>query len=179
MPVRLLDSKFNTALLIGGGLLASGLVHLGWWGISGQPWEGPLSLRKPALFGISGGLTILSLVWVVSRLSPRPGDRWFVNGLSTLLLLEVGLITVQCWRGVPSHFNRATPVDAQVEAAMLAMIAAVTAGIGWLCWRSVRLPDFDRADQLALRAGLWFLLLGCLLGFVTTWLGDANLAAAI
>ena len=45
------------------------------------------------------------------------------------LLLEVGLITVQQWRGVRSHFNRTTTFDASIEVIMLGLILLVTAGI--------------------------------------------------
>src|SRR6266852_3625614 len=55
-------------------LLASGLIHVGILALGGGSWEGPVSLRKAATFGLSFGLTLLTLVWVASfmRLSARP-----------------------------------------------------------------------------------------------------------
>jgi hypothetical protein len=59
--------------LIGALLLASGLIHLGILAISGGSWMGPLSLRKPMTFGLSFGLTLITITWVSSFL--RLGDR--------------------------------------------------------------------------------------------------------
>jgi hypothetical protein len=97
--------------------------------------------------------------------------------MSVGLLLEVGLITLQHWRGVPSHFNRATPFDAMVESTMLGLILLVTAGIAWLCWRSNDLPPTTESRAIAIRAGLWFLLVACGLGLFATIAGERNLAA--
>ena len=101
-------SKDKTPRLIAGLLLVSGLLHLGLWCFSGQAWEGALSWRKPALFGISGGLTVWSLGWVMTHLIPGTRDKFWSRVMAWSLLWEVGLITLQCWRGVPSHFNDAT-----------------------------------------------------------------------
>ena len=38
--------------LVGLLLLTSGIVHLGILSCSGGSWEGPLSFRKPAVFGL-------------------------------------------------------------------------------------------------------------------------------
>src|SRR5262245_28753874 len=45
-------------------LASSGLVHLALLMVSGASWQGPLSLRKPATFGLSFGLTLATIVWV-------------------------------------------------------------------------------------------------------------------
>ena len=42
-------------------LLLSGLVHLGILIIDGGSWKGPLS-RKPITFGLSFGLTLITIV---------------------------------------------------------------------------------------------------------------------
>ncbi len=55
-------------------LCASGLVHLGLWMAAGQEWEGPISLRKPALFGISSGLTLWSLDGCCPAYRRTPGN---------------------------------------------------------------------------------------------------------
>src|SRR6516165_7516029 len=58
---------------VGALLLVSGLVHLAILIASGGSWEGPLSWRKPATFGLSFGLTLITIIWVASFL--RQGDR--------------------------------------------------------------------------------------------------------
>jgi len=164
------------SLAMGAVLFVSGLFHLTFLWLTGAAWSGPVSPRKPGLFGLSAGVTVCSIAWVVSRLTPRRSDQHLTHLLSGGLLLEVGLITLQYWRGVPSHFNRATSVDALIEAIMLGLILLVTLGVGWIAWRSNRLQPMPAADSLALRAGIWLLLLSCLLGLLVTIAGELNLA---
>ncbi|MEV4257971.1 hypothetical protein AB0J52_32825, partial [Spirillospora sp. NPDC049652] len=54
-------------------LFLSGLAHLAVYAVDGGPWTGPLSWRKPITFGLSFGLTVVSLTWVTSFV--RLGDR--------------------------------------------------------------------------------------------------------
>src|SRR3569833_2274587 len=54
---------------IGAALLASGLFHLLVFAIDGGPWEGPVSWRKPTTFGLSFGLTLITIAWVTSFLT--------------------------------------------------------------------------------------------------------------
>jgi hypothetical protein len=170
-------TAFQPVLWMGALLLGSGTFHLAWMALTGADWNGPLSLRKPGLFGVSAGLTVWSVAWVMTKLHPHRLDRWLACGLAGGLLLEVGLITVQQWRGVPSHFNRTTTFDAAVEVVMLGLILLVTAGIVWLTLRSCWLPALDPATAIALRGGMWLLTLSCGLGIMITMLGERNLAA--
>ncbi|MFI9808125.1 hypothetical protein ACIHEJ_27790 [Streptomyces sp. NPDC052301] len=106
-------------------LALSGLAHLVVFAVDGGPWDGPVSWRKPATFGLSFGLTLMAITWVTSYL--RVGAR-----LRSVLLLvfaadcvtEVGGITLQAWRRVPSHLNMETPFDTAVS-----MTLAVGGGI--------------------------------------------------
>lgn len=163
-------------LYIGAILVASGAAHLAWLVATNAAWEGPLSPRKPALFGLSAGVTVWSIVWVLTKLHPQPWDRLFAGAMAGGLLAEVSLITLQYWRGVPSHFNRSTFFDTTLETSMLALIVAVTVGIFWLSWRSLRLPPIEKAFAVALRGGLWLLTISCVLGIGVTILGEMNLA---
>jgi len=169
-------TNFRPSMLIGAILVASGLFHLALLWVTGGDWSGPLSPRKPALFGVSAGITVWSIAWALTRLAPRHYDEILANFMSGSLLFEVGLITLQQWRGVPSHFNRATRFDASVESMMLGLILLVTAGIAWLCWRSRWLQPMLDSDAIAIRAGLWLLLVSCGLGLLITIAGEFNLA---
>src|SRR5437667_273275 len=60
--------------LVGTLLLVSGLLHLAALVIGGGSWEGPLSLRKAVTFGLSFGLTLITIVWVASFVR-RDGGR--------------------------------------------------------------------------------------------------------
>ncbi len=169
-------AKYRPSILIGTALIASGLFHLTLLWITGADWSGPLSLRKPGLFGVSAGVTVWSIAWVLTQFEPRLYDQRVATFLSGGLLWEVGLITLQQWRGVPSHFNRATALDATIESMMLGLILLVTAGIAWLCWRSRHLQPMIESHAIAIRAGLWMLLVSCGLGLLITIAGEVNLA---
>lgn len=167
---------FRVPLLVGVVLVASGLFHLALLWFTGADWSGPLSLRKPGLFGVSAGVTIWSIAWVLTQVVPRRYDQRLANCMAGGLLLEVGLITLQQWRGVPSHFNRATTLDATIESVMLGLILLVTAGIGWLAIRSRQLLPMPESRAIAIRAGLWLLLASCGLGLMAMCAGEWNLA---
>ena len=60
-------AKFRLSILIGTALIASGLFHLALLWVTGAVWSGPLSLRKPGLFGVSAGVTAWSIAWVLTQ----------------------------------------------------------------------------------------------------------------
>src|SRR5262245_25200306 len=107
--------------IVGASLLISGLVHLSILVIGGGSWEGPLSLRKPMTFGLSFGLTLMTIVWVSSFLGLGNRPRSLLIGVFTAAcVLETALVTLQAWRGVPSHFNLETTVDGVVSRTLAA-----------------------------------------------------------
>ena len=165
----------KTTRWIVGGLLLSGGLHLLLWYFSGQTWEGAVSLRKPALFGISGGLTVWSLIWVTTKLSPRVRDAFWSRVTAWSLLGEVGLITLQYWRGVPSHFNHSTVWNSVIERTMVLLILVVTWSITRLCLHSMRPMNASPTMALAIRSGMLLLWLSCLLGVGTSAIGQWNL----
>ena len=63
----ILLGKFRLSLLIGAVLCCSGVFHLAMLWYAGADWEGPVSLRKSALFGISAGVTVWSIAWVLTQ----------------------------------------------------------------------------------------------------------------
>jgi hypothetical protein len=100
---------------IGALLIVSGLVHLAILVTTGASWEGPLSWRKPMAFGFSFGVTVITIAWVSSfvRLSDR-ARAWIVGVFTIASAFETVLVSLQTWRGVPSHFNTETSIDAIV-----------------------------------------------------------------
>jgi hypothetical protein len=156
-------------------LLALGLLHIPIQLASDLPWEDPKSYRKPILFGISTGLTLGSLLLLMSDLRPRRWDPYMRGLLCGTLVAEVLLITVQSWRRVPSHFNRSTIVDASIETGMLVCILLAVAVIFALTVRSFRqdaFPNASAARILAQRSGMVFLVLSCVLGIGITVMGN-------
>jgi hypothetical protein len=161
-------------------LLASGLAHGVVHVIEGGPWEGPVTWRKPILFGISGGLTCLSLGWVWSLLPWRRGDRWLAAATAWALFVEVLLIDLQRWRGVASHFNRTTPLDSWLYDAMGALILFVSLVILDLTVRLFRQPTRTSPDmRMAAQAGMVFLTISCGLGIWISVYGDMQVARGL
>lgn len=105
--------------LIGLLLIVSGLVHLGVLVLDGGPWDGPVSWRKPFTFGVSFGLSVLSLTWVSQFIRLRRRNV-LLGVFAVASVVEVALISVQAWRGVPSHFNMSTDVDSLIARTLAA-----------------------------------------------------------
>jgi hypothetical protein len=146
--------------LIGAVLIGTGLVHLVVFAVDGGPWHGPVSWRKPATFGLSFGLTLITIGWVSAYL-PLPGRlRRLLLGVFALdCCVEVAGITLQAWRHVPSHVNRETPFDsavASVLAAGGAILVIVLGALAVAAFRARAAPSM----RLALRAGFVTLLIG-------------------
>ena len=105
----------RVACCVGALLLASGLAHLALLIATGGSWQGPRSLRKATTFGLSFGLTLITIVWVASFIRLGRAARAVLLGVFMVAcVLEIALISTQAWRGVPSHFNVETPFDAAV-----------------------------------------------------------------
>ena len=174
------DPRARWPAIIGLVLVGSGLAHVVVWAVTGGPWEGPVTWRKPILFGISGGLTCLSAGWVWSLLAWRRGDTLLATALAGTLFIEVLLIDLQCWRGVASHFNRSTPLDSFLYDAMGGLILFVSAVLLDLTVRLLRRPGDAAADMLlAARAGMVFLVISCGLGIWVGINGDQRMAAGL
>ena len=146
-------------------LVASGMLHIFVWLLLGGDWEGSVSWRKPILFGISTGATLLSISWFFDKLRPARWDRALCRTLSISLVLEVALITLQQWRGQASHFNHNSTFDSLVENSMTALIIIATLVLLKITWRTFSYLDADPDIQLAIRAGMGFLMLSCMIGF--------------
>ena len=161
--------------LIAGGiiLLASGVLHLGIYLCLQGPWEGPVSWRKPILFGISAGLTSISMGWVWSNLSKYRSDSFFSWATALALVVEVGLIDLQQWRGVPSHFNRTTTLDSNIYNVMGILILGVTGVILMLTVRSFTNEVTQPTPMvIAIQSGLVYLAISCILGVLINISGD-------
>ena len=139
-----------------------------------------MTWRKPILFGISAGLTSLSLGWAWSKLPRRPWDEILATITAWALFVEVGLIDLQRWRGVASHFNRATPFDSFLYDAMGVLILVVTLVAVDLTVRLFRTPADLPPDMLAAaRAGFVLLVVSCGLGIGVSIHGDLQVARGL
>ncbi|MFD8808155.1 hypothetical protein [Streptomyces sp. NPDC059597] len=141
-------------------LVLSGLVHLVVFAVDGGPWDGPVSWRKPVTFGLSFGVTLMAVVWVTSYV--RLGARTRVALLAvfaTDCVVEVGGITLQAWRRVPSHLNMETPFDTGVSMMLAVGGGVLVAVLGVLAFASFRRrPGGPAGMALAVRSGFAILL---------------------
>jgi hypothetical protein len=128
-------------------------------------WAGPISWRKPIEFGISGGITTLSLAAVMSRLPRTAWLAWPCAAAIALFVPETLLIDLQTWRGVPSHFNSDTGFDVAVFSAMGTLIAFVSLAITVMTIWSFTSLGGPGSSGIAIRAGMVFLTIGQLVGF--------------
>jgi hypothetical protein len=148
------------AFAVGGLLFLSGLVHLVVLTVSGGPWTGPVSLRKPTTFGLSFGLTLASVAWVAHfiPLTGRGGNV-LLGVFTATCVVETSLVSMQAWRGVPSHFNFETGFDTVVSTTLAAggfAIVITVIGMTLAAFRSTRVDS--PAMRLALRFGFATLL---------------------
>ncbi|MFJ5309680.1 hypothetical protein [Streptomyces sp. NPDC088350] len=141
-------------------LIVSGLAHLVVFAVDGGPWYGPVSWRKPVTFGLSFGATLIAVTWVTSYL--RVGAR-----LRTVLLVvfaadcvvEVGGITLQAWRRVPSHLDMETPFDTAVSMTLAVGGAVLVVLLTVFAVASFRhRPTGPAGMALAVRSGFAILL---------------------
>ena len=149
-----------------GALLAlSGVFHVVVYLVDGGPWGGPISWRKPVVFGLSFGIALVTLSWIMGLLRPRRVIGWVVLGtLSVASVGEVALISMQKWRGVESHFNESTPFDGMVFSLMGSLVSLIGLMIVVITvWSFVRI-DAPPSLTLAVRAGLVLMLVSQVVG---------------
>jgi hypothetical protein len=146
--------------LVGGVLVLVGLAHLVAWLVVGGTWQGPVSFRKPTTFGISFGLTTITLSWFTGWLRISDRARWLLIGpLAVADTCEVVWVSLQRWRGVASHFNDDTTLDSLLFTLMGGTAVAVTATIILiLAVLAFTALDAPPSMALAIRAGLLILL---------------------
>ncbi|UOX88951.1 hypothetical protein MUY14_46055 [Amycolatopsis sp. FBCC-B4732] len=156
------------AYVVGAALFLSGAGHAVALLATGGSWLGPLSLRKAVTFGLSFGLTLASVAWATSFLTLR--TRWraaLLGAFTAASVVEVVLVSLQAWRGVPSHFNFETPFDNVVSMTLAAgggvLIVVV---IGFTAAALVEPGPAAPSLRLAVRAGLLVLLVALATGAV-------------
>ncbi|OLE26132.1 MAG: hypothetical protein AUG44_13945 [Actinobacteria bacterium 13_1_20CM_3_71_11] len=148
-------------------LLATMVVHIVALAIRGGPVTGPVSLRKPADFAETGWLLTWSVALILPRLRTRAWQRHVIGGSAVLFGVgETAVMAIQAWRGVPSHYNFSTPLDAALMRGGAAGTAGVfLVGVVVMLVAALRSPD-AASVKLGIRAGIVVLLVGCAIGFV-------------
>ncbi|MBO3736518.1 hypothetical protein [Actinoplanes flavus] len=158
------DGVERVCRVIGLVLIGAGLFHLAVFAVDGGPWQGPVSWRKPITFGLSFGMTLLTVVWLSAYLPlSRRRRGWLLGIFAVDCCAEVAGITVQAWRHVPSHLNRETGFDSAVST-VLAVGGGVLVVVLGLLVRAAFRARVAPSMRLALRAGFVSLLIGLISG---------------
>lgn len=151
--------------LCGSLLLLSAFFHLGVLFLSAGSLQGDVSWRKPIVFGEAFGVTCFSLAWVMTFLAKRRVLGWVlavVFGLASIG--EVALITMQQWRGVPSHFNTSTPFDAAVFNGMGSLVILVELVIIVMTVWTLLSLDAPNSLKWTIRIGMLLLVVAQVFG---------------
>jgi hypothetical protein len=165
----------RVAYAVGAALFLSGTVHAIVLIATGGSWLGPLSMRKAVTFGWSFGLTLASVAWATSFLTIRP--RWrsrLLGAFTAASVVEVALVSMQVWRGVPSHFNFETAFDNAVSMTLAAGGGVIILTVIGFTAAALVEPGPDAPSlRLAIRAGLVVLLIALATGAVMIGRGVA------
>jgi hypothetical protein len=153
------------AYVCAGLLIINGLFHIVVYLVDGGSLEGPVSWRKPIVFGLSFGITLMTVTWLMNFLrSKRSMRRLLLGILAVASVGEVFLISMQRWRGVASHFNEDTNFDAMVFALMgilVGLVALVIVAITVLVFARL---DAPASLAFAVRVGLVLMLVSQAVG---------------
>lgn len=123
---------------------------------------------KPAKFTLSVAVYLFTMACMLTPLDR--GLRGLAaarQAIAAAIVLEMALIYAQAARGVASHFNNSTPLDAALFAIMGALIVVNTlaaARVLWLYWAHG--PELPAPLLLAVRLGLAIFLAASLEGFL-------------
>lgn len=133
--------------------LLAAAFHLAVFAFDDTPWAGAVSWRKPTVFALSLGLLLWTFGWVLDRLSERRKLAWSLTiAFIVSSTIELGVITLQQWRGRPSHFNDMATSDAVLFGVMGAMVGVMSLMIA--VWAGMALI------MTGLGIGQWLLNLG-------------------
>lgn len=180
------ESSAAQKLLFGSGsaLFVSMIAHGAALAFSGGSIDGPVSFRKAITFAETLGLLCWSTGWLIPFLRLSRREAWLVSGsISGFALSEAFLMSMQVWRGVPSHYNFVTPFDGVVFSATGVGALGLTIVAAGLLWVSFRRPGAPPSVLLSIRAGLAITLFGAAIGVLMSvnagaaWQGPEQLGA--
>ncbi len=124
---------------------------------------------KPFKFSVSIAIYSVTLAWMLSlgRTAPR-WVWWLGTTIAAANVIEMVVIVGQVLRGRQSHFNVATPLDADLWYAMATSIVTLWLANLAIAARLFRERTGDRAATWSVRLGLLLALVGMALGFLMT-----------
>jgi hypothetical protein len=134
---------------------------------------------KPAKFAVSIAIYTFTLAWIFTLIPEWTRTRRIVGWTTAVtMVIEIALISLQAFRGAPSHFNVATLFDGVVFAVMGAAILLQTLSTFAVAVALWRHRFADRALGWALRLGMTLTIVGALTGGLMTRPTSQQLDAA-
>lgn len=122
---------------------------------------------KPLKFALSFLLYAVVLAWMTSQLQHLRRTGWWAGTLLAVASIgELVIIIVQVVRGRGSHFNVATPLDANLFGVMGALVAVIYACTLVIAVGLLRAQLGDRALTWAVRLGILVAVVGLSVGFL-------------
>ncbi len=158
-------------------ILAAVLVVL--WQLDSRTILGINAWIKPLKFSISIAIYVWSLAWYLAYVRQNRRAVTVISwGASICMLVEITGITLQAARGVPSHFNVATPFDATIFAVMGSTIGINTVLVFWtLVLFLAANPELPAAYLWGIRFGLLVFLLASAEGVLMVMHGAHTVGA--
>ena len=151
-------SAFTAALLV----ISLGLMAFDSRLVTGaNPW------LKPVKFELSIVAFNLTVAWMLSRLAASGREARVIEWVvAVAMFIEISAIVVQAARGMPSHYNISTPLNAAIFGSMGFAIFVNTLALVWLCvlYFSPQ-PQLPPAITWGVRLGIVLFLLSSLQGF--------------
>ncbi|WP_420628053.1 hypothetical protein [Candidatus Leptofilum sp.] len=133
---------------------------------------------KPMKFAISTILYAGTLAWMLSFVKGYPRLVRWIGGLTALgLVVELAGIFFQAGRGVASHFNVSTPLNAAIFSLMGTFVMVIWVMNVATAVLLMRQKMENRPFAWALRLGLLVTAVGSILGFMMTQPTPEQLAA--
>ena len=135
---------------------------------------------KPLKFSISIAIYVWTLAWILHYVSSRKRAIQVISyGVALTMLAEISLITLQSARGVPSHFNLATHLDAGIFSVMGSMIGINSVLVCWiLALFFTAKPELPLAYLWGIRFGLIIFVLAAAEGVFMVIHGSHTVGAA-
>jgi len=119
---------------------------------------------KPVKFFVSVAIYLVTVRYLLQWTTGR-ARSWIGYGIAITMTGENAAIAGQAWRGVPSHFNEASPFDALVFALMGVLILINTLLLAWLfMWHCRNRVPTGAGQRWGIRWGIFATLFASAIG---------------
>jgi hypothetical protein len=169
---------FGSGSILFGAMLLHGVALIA----TGGSIHGPVSFRKAMTFAETGWLLSWAVGWLLPLIVMRRWERGFVAfGALLFALGETFVMSLQVWRGQPSHYNDTTPFDFALFGVSGIIAVVFMLSMLVLLRAAFRERDLQPSVLLSIRAGTIIMLVGVATGWIMSansggvWQGSAHL----